>query len=414
MSGKEKAVLVIGLQNEGHEVEMVRALGYRTILFKREITLQDALDADFPVQIDLQDREAVIAKALEVQEKYEIIGIFTLNEYQVPLAAYLREALGIPHGLRVEAALNCRNKKRTRQRLAEEGVGSADYTLVRTPAQALAALQNFQLPAVVKPSNDSGSQLVACCESAEDVWAAVDEIRRHRSNWVGQEMDPEILLEEYLDGPEFSVESISLQGESDVLAITAKMTVGATEAGHTVPAPLAEADTEAIRQLVLDALAALGVTDCVTHTEVKLTSRGPRIIEVNARPGGDYIPLLVRATTGFDLRELALHLSIGSSLEQVPRHPVDATSAAVRFFTTDRDGVAQYDDPEQVRAMPGVQTLKLSVQPAGKARRTTSNYDRLGYVIVHGSEGQEADQVAEAVLERLNFKVYASENEVTN
>lgn len=414
MSGKEKAVLVIGLQNEGNEVEMVHALGYRTILFKREITLQDAMSADFPVEIDLQDQEAVIAKARELTQKYEILGIFTLNEYQVPLAARMREALGIPHGLREQAAMNCRNKKLTRRRLAEEGVGSAEYRLVRTPAQALAALQDFQLPAVVKPSNDSGSQLVACCETAEEVWAAVDAIRRNSNNWVGQAMDPEILLEEYLAGPEFSVESISVQGESEVLAITAKRTIGATEVGHTVPAPLAEEERAAIRQLVVDALTALGVTDCVTHTEVKLTPHGPRIIEVNARPGGDYIPLLVKATTGYDLREVALHLSIGSPLEQVPRHPVAAPSAAVRFFTAEADGVAQYGDAEVVQEMPGVQTLKLSVLPGGAARRTTSNYDRMGYVIVHGSADRDADQAAADVLDQLAFSVLSNEEEVTN
>ena len=156
------------------------------------------------------------------------------------------------------------------------------------------------------------------------------------------------------------------------------------------------------------------MTDCVTHTEVKLTPHGPRIIEVNARPGGDYIPLLVKATTGYDLREVSLHLSSGSSLEQVPRHPVAAPSAAVRFFTTETDGVALYDDPERVRDMPGVQTLKLSVQQGGAARRTTSNYDRMGHVIVHGSADRDADQAAADVLEKLAFSDASNENEVTN
>ncbi|MBL0389138.1 ATP-grasp domain-containing protein [Tumebacillus sp. ITR2] len=406
MTERAKAVLVFGLNQSGEsELDLIQPRGYKVLMFKAEISLQEALQVDLPVEMDLNNEEAVIAKALDLQAKYDIQAVFTLNEYRVALAARVAEALQLPNGLSYEAALNCRNKKRTREQLAKHGVGSAVYALVRTPEEALEQLENFSLPVVVKPSNEAGSTLVSFCHSAEDVRAAVEAIRANRSNWVGQQMDDEILMEEFLEGPEFSVEACTASGKTTVLAITAKRTSGAVEAGHLVPAPLPESTVQEVQQLVVEALSALGVNGTVTHTEVKLTPVGPKIIEVNARPGGDRIHLLVLAVTGYNLQELSLHLALGGTLEDAPRHAVQTSSAAIRFFEAGQDGLVTYRKLEDVESMPGVQRLVLHAKSGDAVKRTTSNYDRVGYAIVHAVDDQDADQVANEVERCLDVRV---------
>jgi S-sulfo-L-cysteine synthase (3-phospho-L-serine-dependent) len=408
MTQKDRAIIVIGLRSEENEIGCVKALGYRVLFFNTSITLDNALIVDVPVEIDLNDDALVIAKARVLSEKFDIHAVYTLNEYRVPLAARIASALNLPHGLSHEAALNCRNKKNTRQLLAQQGVGSANFVLVRTPQEGISALKQFTLPVIVKPSNDAGSNLVACCETPQDVWDAVEAIQAYSENWVGQVLDPEILLEEYLDGPEFSVEACTASGKTHIIAITAKQTTPAPlaiEVGHTVPAPLPESAVVAIHQVVIDALAALGVMDTVTHTEVKLTATGPKIIEVNARPGGDKIPLLVKAVTGYDLRELSLHLALGGSWANAPRHAVTTSSASVRFLVAERSGTVRLNHSESVTTTPGLHQLNLDIQDGNFVEQTTNNYNRLGYFIAHGINKQTSDDIATRILQDLSLRV---------
>jgi biotin carboxylase len=407
---KRKAVIVLGLRGDEDEVGVVERLGYRVLFFATQISLEQALRVDVPVEMALNDEDAAVAQAVDLGQRFDIGAVYTLHEYRVPLAARMAEALGLPYGLSYEAALNCRNKIRTRRLLACHGVGSASFTTVRTPCDIPAALERIPLPVVVKPANDAGSHLVTRCETSQAVYEATDEILTSPENWVGQAMDRQVLVEEYLDGPEYSVEACTAAGKTTVLAITAKRLSPppfATEAGHTVPAPLSADDSCAMQQLVIDALAAVGVSDTVTHTEVKLTSRGPRVVEINARPGGDRIPELVRAVTGYDLAELSLHLALGHSLADAPRHPILAPSAAIRFLVVDEDGVLVDDGACGASDITGLQLLHLYVDKGDPVERTTCNFNRLGYVIVHGTDAQSADVLADRALRDLSVRVEA-------
>jgi len=408
MREKPQAVLVLGLREQEHEIEFVQALGYSILLFGTNIRIDDALSADVPVEIDLNDEDHVIATALTLTQRFDIRGVYTLNEYRTPLAARIAAALKLSHGLSHEAALNCRHKKRTRQVLAQHAVGSARFALINTHQEALAALRDFSFPVIIKPSNEAGSHLVACCTTQQEVLQAIDAIQASSTNWVGQSLDPEILLEEYLDGPEVSVEAYTAAGHTTVLAITAKQVTPwpfTTEVGHLVPANLPDTTTAAIHEVVVRALSALGINDTVTHTEVKLTSAGPRIIEVNARPGGDKIPLLVRAVTGYDLREVSLHLALGRAASDLPRYPIAASSAAIRFLVAEQNGTVEIGDPEEIAMLPGVQAVEISVQTGDQVEQTSSNYNRVGYVLVHGTPQQSASERLVQVLDRLAFHV---------
>jgi biotin carboxylase len=412
MSEKAKAVIIIGLREQYSEVEPVQSLGYRTILFNSAIGFEEALSADVPVEIDLNNEEYVLNRAISLSQQFDIQAVYTLNEYRVPLAARIREALGLSGGISYEAALNCRHKKRTRQLLARQGIGSARFTLVKTPAEAIAALADFSLPVVVKPSNDSGAHLVARCHTPEEVWQAVATIQERTTNSVGQAIDPEILLEEYLEGEEFSVEACTVKRQTVILAITAKEMLpppAYLEIGYTTPAPLSETDDRAIRQLVSDALSALGVSDTVTHTEVRLTPSGPKILEVNARPGGDCCKtsMLVRSVTGYDLRELSLHLALGGNLADAPRHPIAAPSVALRVLVAEQDGIAVMNDPDDVARIPGVQLLNLNIRHGDRVVKTTNSYNNLGSFLVYGTPEQNAAQIAELVKQRLALRAIA-------
>ncbi|GHD81877.1 hypothetical protein GCM10011419_28610 [Vogesella fluminis] len=358
------------------------------------------MEADIPVELDLNDEETVVAKVSSLATKFAIQGVFTLNEYRIPLAARIAEALGLSRGLSYEAALNCRHKQRTRALLAAHKVGSPAFCTVKMPAEALGALRDMPCPVVVKPSNDAGSNQVIKCETPDEVWDAVTAIGRQSTNWVGQPRNPEILIEEYLDGPEFSVESCTSQGVTTVIAITQK-TLDAepstTEIQHLVPAPIQPKVHAQIAETVSQALTALGVDNAVTHTEIRLTAGGPKIVEVNARPGGDKIPVLVRTTTGVDLHELSMHLSLGESYETYPRGEGTAGAAAIRFFTAPKAGVIRYRVVANSDGSTRLLDLSWYMRSGDTVPRTTSNYNRLGHCLIAGDSAPLVIEAIDAV-----------------
>ncbi|WP_034341741.1 ATP-grasp domain-containing protein [Deinococcus misasensis] len=401
---KTDAIVVLGRRDLTDDLRTILTFNLPVVLLNPHITLQDALLVDWPIEVDLNDEPKAFQALERVRERHHIKTVFTINQYRLTLAAKMREHLGISHGMSVKAAEQSGSKVLTRKVLQEHHLSPIEYRVVTSPAEALKVLPNLTLPVIVKPANDAGSNLVQKCETMEEVWEAVSRIRSQGQNWVNQPFDREILLEEFLEGPEYSVEAASDQSETRIVAITEKHTVGAIEAGHLVPAALNPQDQEAIGQLVVDVLNALGIQDTVTHTEVKLTPQGPRIIEVNSRVGGDHIHELVHHVTGTHLVQLSLHLHLGGTLrDHLPDLP-RAPSAMARFLVAEASGVFDYQ-PEALEHSDQVVGWHLTHLPGRTVKQSTSNYDRLGYFICHGTPDQSALTVAHQVLQDLQLTV---------
>ncbi len=180
-------------------------------------------------------------------------------------------------------------------------------------------------PFVVKPVDTAASfgvRLVNGPGEARDTWESLTRLRGSTDHQFAHYFPiGDFIMEEYLEGPEYSIESLSFDGRHVILAITEKLTgAGFIEYGHALPANLAPADETALRDCVTTFLDALEFRHGPAHTEAKLTARGPRIVESHGRPGGDRIPDLVRAVYGLDIETYTLGRAAGvmSLLEVVP------------------------------------------------------------------------------------------------
>ncbi|MGG3957642.1 ATP-grasp domain-containing protein [Bhargavaea massiliensis] len=406
MSQNKQAIILIAPRD--NEIDLVKAKGFKTILFRKTINFEEAFSVDVPIEVDLNNELLVIEESIELAKQYDIQAVFTMNEYRIPLCARISEAIGLGKGLSFQAALNCRNKKLTRKILYDSKIDQVQFALVKSPDESLEILKQFSFPVIVKPSNDSGSQLVRRCESEDEVVQAIREIKNQNTNFIGQPIDPEILIEEYLEGPEFSVESVTINGETTIIAITEKKITPppySIEIGHTVPYTLSHEDYQSVYQLISKALFILGIRNAVTHVEIKKTSSGWHIVEVNARPGGDHIPKLVRIVTGYDLAELALHIALGGSLRDAPKHPVQAPSAAIRFLIADQPGTVLINDKILKEGHCNLVNGELYVHPGTIVPQTTNNYNRLGYVITKGSIDVQASEISEEILKSLELRI---------
>jgi hypothetical protein len=314
-----------------------------------------------------------------------LAGITTFSESRIGRTAALAERLGLSF-LDRRAAVAVTDKFTQRRLLAEAGVQDTDCRVVRVPEDLEAALDAVGLPAVLKPRRGAASTRTCTVRTVREAAARLAE-------FTGPD-GGEFVVERFLTGdasvagPEWadyvSVESVVSHGDVRHVEVTGKFPLAPPlrESGYVVPSTLDDDVRARVLALTGAALVALGVRHGVTHTEVKLTPDGPRIIEVNGRLGG-YVADLVRRARGFDLVRAAVTVALGRPCE-VPegghrRH-------AFQYFLTppvEAVAVRRLDGLDEVGRIAGVRFVETFARPGAGLdwRRGTLTY--LG--IVHGS-----------------------------
>ncbi|MFJ2201476.1 acetyl-CoA carboxylase biotin carboxylase subunit family protein [Streptomyces violaceusniger] len=278
---------------------------YRAYLFAAlrphfRLWLIDSADSTWPhdyvegvTVADTLDADALIAVARQVTASFPARGVLTFDESLVYPVARVAEELGLP-GNPPETVQTCRDKARSRAVLDAAGVPQPISRTVASAEEAVAAAEQIGYPVVVKARGLAGSLGVLRVDDP----TAVSDAYATASGAVRPGIpryEEDVLVEEFLTGPEISIDAVISQGVCTPLVIARKRTGFAPffeETGHTVDAddPLFD-DAALLGQLDL-VHKGIGLTEGATHTEFKLTSRGPRLVEINARIGGDFIPRL--------------------------------------------------------------------------------------------------------------------------
>ncbi|KJY35949.1 ATP-grasp domain-containing protein [Streptomyces sp. NRRL S-495] len=360
------------------------------------------LTAENVLTAETNDPSTLLPYVERLHAALEFDGAVSSCDYYLPTVAAVAEHLGLP-GPRADAVLAACRKDLTRDRLAAAGIPGPRFALCHGLAEALAAAREIGYPLVVKPVDLCAGMYVRQVADERELSDAHLALAEFPVNARGQRRKPSVLLEELLTGPEVSVETVSFDGEVQVVGVTGKTIGGApafVETGHLFPADLEPAPAEAAADTAVAALKALGLDQVVAHTELKLTPHGPRIVEVNPRPAGNRITELVRRVTGVDLAAACVDVALGRRPELTPRR-TDATSAAIAFLLPDRDGrLTAVDGADTVRRDPAVVELALAA-PGREVRRAVSNNEYLGHVMTIDPDGSRADRTAEHLRSQL-------------
>ena len=205
-----------------------------------------------------------------------------------------------------------KDKHFMRKRLDEVGISPVMHRVVRSAGELTAFWQDIGGPAFVKPVNGAASIAASRVENAQDAEAAWERITE--SGYL------EGLAEEFLTGPEFSVEAYSWHAEHVVLAMTRKLlAANHLEIGHSMPARMDETAKARAQALVKQMLDAVGLVEGPSHTEIRLTPNGPRIIESHNRAGGSRLFEMMAHAVGVDIIKMAVAVPLGlSPLEGIP------------------------------------------------------------------------------------------------
>ena len=246
--------------------------------------------ADHYFDVSIIDKE----KIAEICRKEKINGIVSnALEPAVPTVAYVSEQLHL-NGLTYKTALRARNKLLMRQAIK-------DANVCLQPRFSLFKKNDIpptSFPIIVKPTDSTGSNGVTKVNSSDQFQAAIKRAFNASNKY-------EILIEEYIEGQEISVEAISFHGKHYILTITDKETTGApyfVETAHHQPSSLNASLQQQVKEYTEQILTTLKIDNSASHTEFKINTNGDIFfIEVGARGGGDFISYyLVELSTGYD------------------------------------------------------------------------------------------------------------------
>lgn len=354
---------------------------------------------------DPTDQAALTATGRALAERHVLAGVMTWTEwYLVPVARLARQ-LGLPTTA-PEALQGCRNKHTSRSLFARHGVPSAASVSVRTEHEAAAVARRIGFPVVLKPAAPAASVGVIRVDAADDLPAAY----AFAAQTAGHGVEcTQVLVEEYLDGPEMSVECVTRQGQTTVVAVTRK-TVGCApyfeELAHVVDAndPL----LATVAPAAVAALDALGVTDGVSHVEIRMVDGRPRLIEVNARIAGDMISHLVHLATGVDLARVAADIACGRTPDLTPTH---RRAAAIRFVYPAYSGTLTAR--RQGKPVGGVERVRFQRRAGDQLLLPQDGGDlftaRIGYLITTGPTATLAQARAQEAFRNLDVQVAPAE-----
>jgi len=353
--------------------------------------------ADACVLLDDPTPENMAGAARELHGREPFGVVVTMLDHYLETAALLNTEFGLPANTAdVIRTMNDKHRMRTAAlesacaQVAHGSVGNAD------DLRSFAGRHGY--PFILKPVDGSASRGVVLVSDAVTLEAAarsLTETAAPGSRWIA---------EEYLSGPEFSVETFSTDGSHHVVAVTEKFKGdNFVEIGHLVPARVSAADHAAMAAEVGALLDAVGLNEGVAHTEVVLTDAGPRIIETHSRPGGDGIVELVRLATGVDLQELNFNWLAGRPVD--PRPTPEPRASATWFLTPPEGAVTAVTGLDEALLHEGVTEGYTVLGPGDTVPPLRSSDDRSGAVITVADDPDTALARARAAVGLIEVTV---------
>lgn len=354
--------------------------------------------ADTGYVFDLADRDSLLRLA-----KYERVdAVMTLAaDYPMPVLAAICAELHLP-GPSPAAVARATNKRLMRSALEAAGIGCPRYFHCDTLSAAMLAVQNLGCSAVFKPAMSHGGRGVTLVPAGSTRMAIDAAFARA----IEQTRADGVMIEEFVDGPEFSVESLTFDGTTKVIAVTDKLTTGApyfVEMGHNQPSCWGEGPIASLERTAISAVAALEADQAAGHTEIRLSSRGPIVIETAARLGGGFITShLVPVSTGIDLVAATILLALGESPDITPHGPTRA--AAIRFLHAAPGPIRSIAGLERIRTLEEVISAEIYFRVGHRIGKLVDSRDRVGHVICTGASPQEAILRAEDAIRAITIE----------
>ena len=379
-------------------IEKAKRMGYYVLAVDGNPKAPGFNVADKAICADIVNEETM----LKIARDEHVDGVIhPCSEVSMAVMGRINDELGLS-GISREQAICATNKHLMRKAFEKGNAPSPKSILAQDAEDAWSRLQNeFVTDAILKPSRNSGSRGIAKVSRDMDKGAfnrAYDEALR-------ESRDHSVLIEQFIEGPEFSIEMIVWQGEIHVLTVTDKKTTGAphfVELGHNQPSCFSDAEVETLKAAAVAGVRALGVNNCACHAEAKLMNGKAYLMEVGARLGGDFISTeLTHLSTGIDMVAAAIDVALGVEPDLSAKE--EPKGVCIRYFCPKPGKLVSISNTE-VLNNPHVYLWEIYPKEGDVIPAVTSSLCRSGHVIVTEKTPQKAIELAERLIESVKFE----------
>lgn len=348
-----------------------------------------------------KSREAI----LSYEKKFD--GVVTFSEYDVPFAAMIQNELGLPR-ICAGDPLIFRNKNMMRKRLKEGNFNVPRFISTNNLEEALKFLKEVNGPIVIKPVLGADSLYVKKITNEDElteVWKRyyrklIPQMPRHISRMT------ELQLEEYIVGTELSIETVTFNKQTTLMAFTDKHPVEEPyfiETGHKYPCTLPKEDQAEMFKELKEILSFFSVENTVCHTEAKWDGKKMTVVEIAARLAGGSVPPLIKMASGYDVTSAAIDVALGIKPNININWNMGVTARAI---TWDRFGIIKnITGVEEARLMNGVKQIDLYRNIGERTTQPPDDTFPMGRIIAIGKDAYEADSIAMQAASKIKYSV---------
>ena len=391
-----KSILIIGASIlQLPAILKAKEAGYHTIIVDYNPKAMGIAYADEFYQVSTIDEKRIASLA----EKLRPDGIMTLaTDLPMRSLAVATSRIGLP-GISYETAVKATDKGEMIKAFEAAGVEHPWYFILKCKEDLTEVLPKITYPCVIKPTDNAGNRGVSFAGSEEELLSLYGYSRENSHSG-------DVIVEEYMEGQEVSVEIIVYHGEVHILAVTDKLTQGKpyfVEIGHSEQSQLGKENVDSIKDLATRAVKAIGIDNSPAHVEIMLTKDGPKMVELGARMGGGCITThLVPLSTGIDMIKSVMDMAMGKEPDVMPKFD---KGSALRHIVGLEGEIVSVEGLDEARAVPGVTEVMMLKGVGDNVGYFKNGADRIGYVIAQGKDAVDAVRICEEAMKFIQIRV---------
>ncbi len=391
-------------------LEAARRLGVDVTVASEEASAVEDLNPEGLLSMDFRDVNGCVSRALAFARTRNIDAVVGVDEDTAVVAAAISGALGLPANP-PEAAAAARNKAVLRRHLDAAGVATPRSRLFRRDEGPSVAAEVSPYPCVLKPTFLAGSRGVIRADDAASFRRAWDRIGAILAlpevAAKGGEAANEILVEEFVPGPEVAVEGLLSDGRLEVLAVFDKPDPldgpFFEETIYVTPSRLGAPALVAVESTTERASRALGLRHGPVHAELRIGATGPSVIEIAARSIGGLCSRTLQFGTGMSLEELVLRHALS---KEAPLPPRDSRAAGVLMIPIPRGGrLERVSGVEEARRVSDVEDVVISARPGQVLVPLPEGSRYLGFVFSRATTAERAEAALREAHGNLTFEI---------
>ena len=379
-------------------IKKAKAMGYYVIAADGDPNARGFQYADKAICANITDEEVM----LKIAREEGVDGVIhPCSEVSMNVMGRINDEVGLA-GITREQAIRATNKHLMREAFEKGNAPSPKSILTESAEDAWKHLQNdFTTDGILKPSRNSGSRGIA--KVTRDM--PKEEFEKAYYIALEESRDKSVLIEQFIEGPEFSIEIIVWNGKVNVLTVTDKKTTEAphfVELGHSQPSCRTAEEVETLKAAAVAGVKALGVNNCACHAEAKLMDGKAYLMEIGARLGGDFISTeLTHLSTGIDMVAAAINVALGVEPDLNPKE--EPKDVCIRYFCPKPGKLVSISNTEILKD-PRVYLWEIYHKVGDVIPEVTSSLCRSGHVIVTEETPQKAISLAENIIHNVKME----------